>query len=49
MIRVLIADDEAPTRASMRQLLASHADIEVAGEAESGVEAMEMAARLRPA
>jgi two-component system LytT family response regulator len=48
MIRVLIADDEAPTRVRIRQLLQSHADIEVAGEAESGVQAMEMAAQLQP-
>ncbi|MBZ5618156.1 MAG: response regulator [Acidobacteriia bacterium] len=48
MIRVLIVDDEAPTRVRLRQMLASHADIEVAGEAENGVEAMEMAAQLRP-
>jgi two-component system LytT family response regulator len=48
VIRVLIADDEAPTRVRMRQLLASHADVEVAGEAESGLQAMEMAARLQP-
>ena len=48
MIRVLIADDEAPSRVRMRELLAAHPDIEVAGEAASGVEAMELAMQLRP-
>lgn len=48
MIRVLIVDDEAPARARLRQLLASHADLEIAGEAETGVQAMERAAELKP-
>jgi two-component system LytT family response regulator len=48
VIRVLIADDEAPTRVRMRQLLSAHADVEVSGEAQSGVEAMELAVQLRP-
>ncbi|HWB95777.1 MAG TPA: response regulator, partial [Bryobacteraceae bacterium] len=48
MIRVLIVDDEAPTRVRLRQMLASHADIEVAGEAATGPQAMEMTAQLRP-
>lgn len=48
MIRVLIVDDEAPTRARLRQLLLSHPDIEVAGEAATGPEAMDAAAQLHP-
>ena len=48
MIRVLIVDDEAPTRARLYQMLAAHPDIEVVGQAESGTQAMEMAAQLRP-
>ena len=48
MIRVLIADDEAPTRVRLRQLLAAHPDVEVAGEAGSGVEAIQIAAELHP-
>jgi two-component system, LytTR family, response regulator len=48
VIRVLIADDEAPTRVRMRQLLASHPDVEVVAEAGSGVEAMELCAQHRP-
>jgi two-component system LytT family response regulator len=48
MIRILIVDDEAPARARLRQLLASHADVEIAGEAETGVQAMERVAELKP-
>ena len=47
-MRVLIVDDEAPTRARLRQMLAAHADVEVAGEAANGIEAMQMAAGLQP-
>ena len=47
-MRVLIADDEAPARARLRQLLASHEDVEIAGEAETGVDAMHMAVETRP-
>jgi two-component system LytT family response regulator len=47
-MRVLIVDDEAPARARLRQMLAAHADLEIAGEAETGVQAMEMAVALRP-
>jgi len=48
MIRILIVDDEAPARARLRQMLASHADVEIAGEAETGVQAMERVAELKP-
>lgn len=48
MIKVLIADDEAPSRARLRQMLLSHADVSVAGEAETGVETMELAQQLKP-
>jgi len=48
VIRVLIVDDEAPARARLRQMLASQPDIELAGEAESGVEAMELIAAAHP-
>ena len=47
-MRVLIVDDEAPARARLRQMLASEPDVEVAGEAETGSEAMLLAAELRP-
>jgi two-component system LytT family response regulator len=48
VIRLLIVDDEAPARARLRQMLASHADVEIAGEAETGVQAMERVAELKP-
>jgi DNA-binding NarL/FixJ family response regulator len=32
-MRILIADDEAPARARLRQLLASYPDVEIIGEA----------------
>jgi two-component system LytT family response regulator len=48
MIRVLIVDDEAPARARLRQMLGSHADVEIVGEAETGVQAMERVAELKP-
>jgi two-component system LytT family response regulator len=47
-MRVLIADDEAPARTRLRQLLGAHDDVEIAGEAESGSQAVEMATELRP-
>jgi two-component system LytT family response regulator len=47
-IRVLIADDEAPARARLRQMLASEGDIEIAGEAQTGTEAMKLAIELKP-
>ncbi|WP_321472590.1 response regulator [uncultured Paludibaculum sp.] len=48
MIRILIVDDEAPTRVRLRQMLGAHPDVEVVGEAESGTQAMEMVGQLRP-
>jgi two-component system LytT family response regulator len=48
MMRVLIVDDEAPARARLRQMLASQADVEIAGEAATGVQAMELAASAKP-
>src|SRR5579883_2866834 len=48
MIRVLIVDDEAPARIRLRQMLAAHADIEVTGEAETGIQAMELTKKLAP-
>ena len=48
MIRTLIIDDEQPARERLKQLLASHADVEVIGEADDGVEAAEKIAELTP-
>jgi DNA-binding NarL/FixJ family response regulator len=47
-ITVLIADDQPLMRAALRMTLAGEPDIEVAGEAADGVEAVELAERLRP-
>src|SRR6202012_2807192 len=48
VIQVLIADDQALVRAGCRALLSARADIEVAGEATDGAEAVARAATLRP-
>jgi two-component system, LytTR family, response regulator len=47
-IRVLIADDEPPARARVRDLLAGEADVEVVGEAADGGEALERVKAERP-
>ena len=47
-VRVLIADDEPIARRGIRQLLARHADMEVAGEARNGREAVRMIETLAP-
>jgi two-component system LytT family response regulator len=48
VIRTLIADDEAPARARLRQLLASHVDIEIVGEAETGAQVMQLVGQAKP-
>ncbi|GAA4627371.1 response regulator transcription factor [Actinoallomurus vinaceus] len=48
MIRVLIVDDQHLVRAGLRMLCESTDDIEVAGEATGGAEAVRLAARLAP-
>ncbi|GAA3585082.1 response regulator transcription factor [Nonomuraea rosea] len=47
-IRVVVADDQAPTREGLRLLLSSEPGIEVAGTASDGFEVVAMARRLRP-
>ncbi|MEV6671328.1 response regulator transcription factor [Streptomyces sp. NPDC051162] len=47
-VRILLCDDHAVVRAGLLALLGSEPDIEVAGEAGTGEEAVAMAARLRP-
>lgn len=48
MIRVLIADDQPLARAGLSALLAAEPDIEVAGVAVDGHEALALARELRP-
>ena len=48
MIRTLIVDDEEPARARLRQMLGAHGDVEVVGEAASGVEAIVLIGREKP-
>lgn len=48
MIRTLLVDDEQPARERLRQLLSAHADLDVVGEAEDGVQAVERIAELNP-
>jgi DNA-binding NarL/FixJ family response regulator len=47
-IRVLLADDQALVRSGFRMILEARPEIEVVGEAEDGVEAMEATRRLLP-
>ncbi|MFD8953626.1 response regulator [Streptomyces xanthophaeus] len=48
MIRVLLADDQLLVRAGFRALLDAQPDIEVAGEASDGAEAVRLVRELRP-
>lgn len=48
MIRVLVVDDQPLVRGGIVMLLTGAADIEVAGEASDGLEAVDLAASLRP-
>src|SRR5260221_654411 len=47
VIRVLIVDDEAPARAILREMLSAEPDVEVLGEAATGLEAVKTAAELK--
>ncbi|RKN41666.1 response regulator [Streptomyces hoynatensis] len=47
-IRLLVCDDQALVRAGFATILDAQPDMEVAGEAENGHEAIECARRLRP-
>lgn len=48
MIKVLIVDDSAFMRAAVRQILASDAGLEVVGDAEDGLDALDKVKRLNP-
>ena len=47
-IRTLLVDDEQPARDRLRQLLAAETEVEIVGEAEDGVQAIERVAELGP-
>jgi two-component system LytT family response regulator len=47
-MKALLVDDERIARAELRRLLAAHPEIEIAGEARDGAEALEMIAKLSP-
>jgi len=47
-VNILIADDEAPARNRLRELLAELADVEVIAEAKNGQEAIELCQRQQP-
>jgi two-component system response regulator NreC len=48
MIRILLADDHALVRHGFRMILAAQPDMEIAGEAGNGKEAVELAQMLKP-
>lgn len=48
MIRVLICDDQAIARHGLQMILGSAADIELAGQAQDGQEAVDLVARYQP-
>jgi two-component system LytT family response regulator len=47
-VRALLVDDEAPARARLRQLLLERGGVEIVGEADDGVAALERIQELRP-
>jgi two-component system LytT family response regulator len=47
-MKALIVDDERLARQELRRLLAQHPEIEIAGEARNGEEALALAAQLSP-
>jgi two-component system, NarL family, response regulator NreC len=48
MIRILLADDHALVRHGFRMILAAQPDMEIAGEAGNGRDAVELAQKLNP-
>jgi DNA-binding NarL/FixJ family response regulator len=47
-IRVLVVDDDVPTRVGLRTILSSELDLEVVGEAGTAAQAIELNRQLRP-
>ncbi len=47
-IRVLLADDHAIVREGVKRILTAEPDLEVVGEAEDGLQAVEQAKKLKP-
>ena len=47
-IRTLVVDDEEPARVRLRQLLSAIPEVEVIGDAEDGVQALERISELTP-
>jgi sigma-B regulation protein RsbU (phosphoserine phosphatase) len=47
-VRAMLVDDEPPARERMRQLLQSHPEIDIVGEAGDGDEALSLIRELRP-
>jgi two-component system LytT family response regulator len=48
VIKILLVDDEQPARDRLRQLLAGETEVEIVGEAEDGIQALERVAELTP-
>jgi two-component system response regulator NreC len=48
MFRLVLADDHAVLRSGLRMLLSNFADVEIVGEAATGLEAIELAKKLQP-
>lgn len=48
MVKVLIVDDEAPARSRLARMLSAFPDVEVAGEASNGLEALQASQTLNP-
>ncbi len=48
MIKILIADDHAVVRAGLRALISAESNMELAGEASSGTEAVELTREVEP-
>lgn len=48
MMRVLVADDEAPARGKLQRWLSEQPDVEVVAESEDGLHAAEAIERLKP-